>query len=451
MRTKLFIAFFVVILIALVSNLIFERLIIRDFEQFAMGTREDELYRVLASVEGAYGEDEGWDHPALGHAVLWGTMLGFEVVVKDTEEKPVMTTEDALEVSSPSMQRRIYSLVNPEEPTGEFEAYPLFVMGKEIGSLHVRPIERVGLLQQKEALFKRRGQNFLLISFVIAGGGALFLSMVFSMFLTVPLKRLKGAAEAVAGGDLDVRVKVSSRDEIGSLTETFNHMVESLKREEDLRRHLTQNIAHELRTPLSVMRSHLEALADGVIENTDEALETLSAELRRLINLVEGIEDVTKAEASFFKKPEYEKVGLGGFVEGIAQGMKPLFQKKGLELSVSARGEAEVVTDPEKLEIALRNILSNALSHTAEGGASVDYGVEGGAFFVAVTDTGPGVPEEEREKIFKRFYKGGGSEGIGLGLSIAKETLELMGGRITVEGAPGGGATFRITLPAKGE
>jgi signal transduction histidine kinase len=451
MRTKLFIAFFVVILIALVSNLIFERLIIGDFEQFAMGTREDELYRVLASVEGAYREDEGWDHPALGHSVLWATMLGFEVVVKDAEEQTVMATGEALEITSPAMRRRIYSLVNPDVPTGEFEPYPLYVMGEEIGSLHVRPIERAGLLQEKEDLFKRRGENFLLISFLIAGGGALFLSVVFSMFLTVPLKRLKSAAEAVAGGDLEVKVKVSSRDEIGSLTETFNHMVESLRREEDLRRRLTQNIAHELRTPLSVMRSHLEALADGVIEDTDEAVETLSAELRRLINLVEGIEDITKAEASFFKKPEYEKVELKGFVEGIAQGMRPLFRNKGLELDISGGGEVQVVTDPEKLEIALRNILSNALLHTAQGGARVDFGIEGGVFFVAVSDTGPGISEEEKAKIFKRFYKGEGSEGIGLGLSIARETLELMGGTITVESAPGQGATFRITLPAKGE
>lgn len=451
MRTKLFIAFFVVILIALVSNLIFERLIIGDFEKFAMGTREDELYRVLAAVEGAYLEERGWDHPALGHAVLWATMLGFDVVVKDIEERPVMATGDALAITSPAMQRRIYSLVNPEKPLEEFEAYPLYVMGEKVGTLHVRPIERVGFLEEKEALFKRRGQSFLLISFVIAGGGALFLSIVFSMFLTVPLKRLKQAAVAVAGGDLDVRVKVGSGDEIGRLTETFNHMVESLKREEDLRRHLTQNIAHELRTPLSVMRSHLEALADGVIEDTDEAVETLSAELRRLINLVEGIEDITKAEASFFKKPEYEKVELRGFVEGIAQGMRHLFQRKGLELAVAGGGEAEVVTDPEKLEIVLRNLLSNALSHTDEGGARVDCGLEGGEFFVTVTDTGRGVSEEERAKIFKRFYKGEASEGIGLGLSIAKEILELMGGNISVESAPGQGSTFRITLPAKGE
>ncbi len=450
MRTKLFIAFFVVILIALVSNLIFERLIIGDFEQYVMSTAEDELYRVLAAVEGSYEEEHGWNLAALRNAALWATMLGFEVEIRDSGDRTLLTSREAIEEASPSMQRRIHSLVNVDSPIGEFEEMPLFVMGEAIGSLRMRTIESAGLLRQKETTFKQRGQSFLIISFLIAGGGALFLSIVFSMFLTVPLKRLKRAAVAVAGGDLDVRVKIHSRDEVGRLMETFNHMVESLKREEDLRRHLTQNIAHELRTPLSVMRSHLEALADGVIEDTDEAIKTLSSELRRLINLVEGIEDITKAEASFFKKPEYEEVELRGFLEGIVQGMRPLFQRKGLELAITGSGELTAMADPEKLEIVIRNVVTNALWHTERGGAYMDYGKEDEDFFITVADTGRGIPEAEIPKVFKRFYKGEGSEGIGLGLSIAREILELMGGKITVESPPGKGATFRIKLPLKG-
>jgi signal transduction histidine kinase len=450
MRTKLFIAFFIVIAIALVSNLIFERLIISDFDEYAMGAREDEVYRVLAAVEGGWAEG-GWDSTQLESSVLWAAMLGFEVEVRDASGSTVTTTGASLKNISPAMQRRMESLVDLGSPEGEFEAYPLFVMGEEIGTLRVRPVKRVGLLDEKEAVFKGRGRNFLLISFLIAGGGALFLSLVFSLFLTGPIRRLKHTAVAVAAGDLDVRVATGSRDEIGRLTETFNHMVESLQREEVLRQHLTSNIAHELRTPLAVMRSHLEALSDGVIEDTDEALKTLSAELKRLINLVEGIEDITKAEASFFKRPEYEKVELGGFLGGILEGMRPLFVEKSLSLDISPGEALEVSADPEKLELVVRNVVSNALWHTETGGAKVEYGRDGDKFFVSVTDTGKGIPDEELPKIFKRFYKGEGSEGIGLGLSIAKELLELMGGSITVESAPKEGARFRITLPVKGQ
>jgi len=449
MRTKLFIAFFVVILIALVSNLIYENLIINDFEQYSMGVREDDVYRVLASVEGSYHEESGWDLKALDQAVVWATMLGFQVEVRNINGQSMITTEKAMGGLSPALQRRITSLVDLSQPEGEFEAYPLFVMGDDIGEIEVRPLQRNGLTEEKATVFKERGKNFLLMSFAIAGGGALFLSIVFSTFLTVPLKRLKLAAESVAGGNLNVKVTTRSRDEIGRLTKTFNQMVESLKREETVRQHLTQNIAHELRTPLSVMRSHLEAVQDGVIECNESTMNTIAAELRRLINLVEGIEDITKAEASFFKKPEYGDMELRGFLDGIVLGMRPLFTTKDLELNFAHDRKVHVCADPEKLEIAVRNIVSNALSHTKTGGATVDYGKAGDDFFVSVTDTGRGISEAELEKIFNRFYKGQASVGIGLGLSIARELVELMGGRITASSEEGKGSTFRITLPAR--
>jgi two-component system sensor histidine kinase BaeS len=447
MRNKLFLAFFIVIAIALVSNLIFERLILRDFEEYARGAREDQLYWVLASVEGSYTED-GWDEFLLKNSLHWAIMLGFDAEVRDSAGNTVLTSKEALQSLSPAMKRRMESLVHPDKPEGEFEEYPLYVGGNEIGSLLVRPLSREGLQQQKEAIFKKRGRTFLLTSFLIAGSGALFLSFVFSLFLTGPIRRLKRAAEAVAAGDLSVRVKTGSKDEIGKLTETFNHMVEALEREENLRRHLTSNIAHELRTPLTVIRANLEAVADGV-ESTEEGLKNITAEVDKLITLVDGIEDVTKAEASFFTPAEYVKVGIRSLIEGIAQSMRPIFRDKGLELTVLKEGDIEVVTDVDKLERILRNIISNSLRHTEKGGVWIDYGKGKKEFFIEIRDSGSGMSEEELSMIFKRFYKGKGSEGAGLGLSIVKELVDVMEGKIEVESAPGKGTVFRLTFPLK--
>ncbi len=448
MRTKLFLAFFAVILLALVSNFIFERLIIKDFEEYVLSSREDQVYRVLAAVEGIYSD--GWDTKELSDTVHWAAMLGFETEIRDRDGNTVITTTDSLETLAPAMRRRMESLVYLDRPTGEFEQYPLYLGGEEIGSLLIRPIGRTGLLMEKESLFKRRGRNFLVMSFFIAGGGALFLSLVFSLFLTVPLKRLKSAAEAVAEGDLDVRVKSRSGDEIGRLTATFNNMVESLQREELLRQHLTSNIAHELRTPLTILRTHLEAIADGVIPDSRAGVRDLATEVNRLINLVEGIEDITKAEASFFKKPVYETIDVRDFLQGIAQSMRPMFTGKGLTLELAEREGIEAVADVEKLELIVRNIVTNALWHTDSGGATIDYGTRGEEFYVEVTDTGAGIAEEELPKIFERFYKGASSEGVGLGLSIAKELLGVMNGSIDVASTPGKGSTFTVRLPLKG-
>lgn len=451
MRTKLFFAFFVVIATALVSNLIFEHLILRDFEEYVWSTREDQVYVVLASVEATYTEAGKWDKAALENALHWAFMLGYDLKVEDDTGAMVLDSEEALRDISPVMRRRIESLVQPENPEGPYEKYPLYVGGEEIGQLSVRSLSKEGFQKKKGEVFKRRGKTFLLTSFLIAGGGALFLSLVFSFFLTGPLKRLKRAAEAVARGDLTARVREGGRDEVGRLMESFNHMVEALEREETLRSHLTSNIAHELRTPLAVMRANLEAAIDGVVQYDRGKLEALLREVNRLTTLVSGIEDVTKAEASFFKPAQYERLDLHSLLEGISESMSPLFRDKGLELTVSDRGALEVVTDAEKVERIVRNMLSNSLANTERGGAAMDYGADEDAFFIEIRDTGRGIPEEELPKIFERFYKGERSAGIGLGLSIVKELLDVMHGDIEVKSAPGQGTSFRITLPRKEE
>jgi two-component system sensor histidine kinase BaeS len=447
MRTRLFLAFFAVILMALVSNFIFEHLIIRDFEEYALGAQEDHLYWVLASVEGSHEGGE-WDMGSLRRNMHWAMMLGYDVEVLDMEGKSLLASMDLVASLTPSMRRRMEAIVELESPEGEFEPYPLFIGGKHIGSLMVRRLSPVSILKEKEAMFKRRGRDFLVISFLIAGGGAVFLSLVFSLFLTGPIRRLQQAAEAVASGDLSVRVRKGSGDEIGRLNEAFNHMVETLEREESLRKRLTSNIAHELRTPLAVMKANFEAVADGVMECSRETLDGLGSEVERLISLVEGIEDITKAEESFFERVERTEVDVRLLVEGILQGMSAMFREKGLDIAMANEVPLTVATDPEKLEIILRNIISNSLKHTEKGSVRIGYGLMGGLFFVEVRDTGRGIPEEQQGLVFKRFYKGEDSTGIGLGLAIAKELVDIMGGTIEVESTVGEGSTFRVTLPA---
>jgi signal transduction histidine kinase len=449
MRTKLFLAFFAVILIALVSNLIFESLVLRDFEEYVLSQREDRLYWVLASTEGSF-VDGAWDMDALRKNMHWAMMLGFDIEVRDASDNTVLASRDVVKSLSEAMRRRMEAIVELDSPRGEFESYPLFMGGEEIGSLRARGLKRVSLLSEKEEVFERRGRDFLIISFLIAGGGAVFLSVVFSMFLTGPIRRLKKAAQQVADGDLSVRVKSGSEDEIGRLTRSFNHMVESLEREETLRKHLTSNIAHELRTPLAIMKGNFEAISDGVKDPDVETLNALASEVERLITLVEGIEDITKAEASFFEKAEYLSVDVKELIDSILQGIRPLFQERGLSVEVVHEGPFSVKTDPEKLEIILRNIINNALKHTGGGRVTVDYGIADPGtenFFVSVKDTGGGIEEKDLQLVFNRFYRGEGSTGIGLGLAIARELAEVMGGTVTVESVPGRGSAFTVILP----
>jgi two-component system sensor histidine kinase BaeS len=166
----------------------------------------------------------------------------------------------------------------------------------------VREIHKPLSINRKEMIFKKRGKTFLVLSFAIAGGGAVVLSLFFTLFLSRPLKKMRYAVESMADRDFSVRLPVTSHDEIGRLSESFNFMAEALEREEAIRKHLTSNIAHELRTPLSVMKANVEAMIDGVIDDPDRGMKNIAAEVDKLIMLVQGIEDITRAEASFSQK-----------------------------------------------------------------------------------------------------------------------------------------------------
>ncbi len=492
MRNKLFLAFLAVILTALVSSLLYEYFITRDFEDYVSGVKEDKLYWVLASVEGSYADGQ-WDHRSLHDSIHWALMLGFDVRVLDSAKKELMNSDMALSGLSPSMKRRMKNLGSIKTAELEFEPYPLYLEGSEIGTMLVRPLDKTLSIDRKGIMFRERGRNFLIFSFAIAGGGAVVLSLFFTLFFSRPLKRMKDAVKTMSHRDFSVRLPVLAHDEIGSLSESFNFMAEALEREEALRKHLTSNIAHELRTPLSIMKANAEAMLDGVVEDKILGIGNIRAEIEKLIRLVEGIEDITKAEAGFFIKKDYVMLDLRDFISKIAQKMEPLASEKGLKIKIRGTKETTVHTDPDKLERILQNIISNAIKNTftkefiskapspspargegcnispplrggdegegdvcgftndriSNGDIQIDYGPEGDMFFIRVRDTGTGIAKDNLELIFRRFYHGADSTGLGLGLAIVKELLEVMGGRIEVASKVGEGSIFTIWLPGK--
>ena len=451
MRTKLFLAFIFIISLAVLSNIVFEKLVISDFNDFIRGTEEDHAYWIMASVEGSYKHGR-WDRTSLSEALHWGLMLGLEAYLEDDAGRKILSSTDVYTEMSPNMLNRMKSLLKLPSGVGEFTWYPLYVKGEEIGKLYVRPVERLGLIPQREEIFRKRGREFLLISFLIAGGGALFLSGLFTMYLSNPLRRLTASAERIAQGDFSVQVpKVHKRlkDEIDLLTETFNYMAEALRREDSLRKHLTSNIAHELRTPLTVIKGNLEAIEDGILSDPNAVIKNISSEIERIISLVEGIEDITRAEASFFQKGSMEEIDLKEFVENIADGFRKMMDDKNLYIAVEGSPLA-VNTYPEKLHIILKNLISNAYKFTELGGITIRWGKGPGesdsSFYLSVEDTGKGMNEDEIPKVFNRFYKGKDSGGQGLGLAIVKELVEVVGGKIGIESIPGKGTKFTLVF-----
>ena len=447
MKTKFFLAFLIVILTALLSTFLFERLITRDFENYVRGVQEDQLYWITTSAESSY-ERGKWNHTILSETVHWAMMMGLDTKIFNTHGDEIISSHRIIQSLSPVMQKRMEGLFQIDKTRGVFQDYPLYSEGQKIGTLSTRPFQKQEIAE-KEVIFQKRMKNFLLISLLIAGIGSLIIALFLSRYLSKPIADLKLAAEKVAQGDFGVRTIKGADGEIGKLSEMFNKMAESLEREEKLRQQLLSNIAHELRTPLTIIKTQLEGLSDGIITDRAKALKNLDSEMERLIKLVKGIEDVTTAEASFFRRLDETDCNLREFLSGIVNDMRPLFKEKNLSLTLREEKDFSVTVDAEKLETIVRNLLSNALKFTEKGTVSIRYGKNLKKFFIEIQDTGTGISEESIPLIFNRFYKGqkSSAQGLGLGLAIVKELSDIMQGEVTVKSKLGEGSIFTIFLP----
>ena len=271
-----------------------------------------------------------------------------------------------------------------------------------------------------------------------------------------PLAEIMSAADAVAGGDLSVRVNPSLPGEFGPLAASFNHMTEELSRAEQQRRSLTADVAHELRNPLHVIQGNLEGMLDGVYEPTPETLTATLEETRLLARLVSDLQTLSLAEAG---QLPLHQVGFSAadLIADVATSFSGQAAEAGVDLQWEAAGqgpELELNADYDRLDQVLSNLVANALRYTPSGGRITLLARPSPAgVTLEVADTGEGIPPEDLAYIFDRFWRGDRARthregvGSGLGLAIARQLVQAHGGAIRAASAPGQGTTFTIELP----
>ncbi|MFW5943038.1 MAG: ATP-binding protein [Chloroflexota bacterium] len=333
---------------------------------------------------------------------------------------------------------------------------PIEVEGRVVGTLlsrrNAQPFTEAG------ERFLERINRMLIIAAAGATIAALLLGIVLARTLTRPLRELTGATHAVARGDLGRQVAVRSRDELGQLAAAFNRMSRDLAYAEERRRQMTADIAHDLRTPISIIQGHAEALRDGVLPATPESFQLIHEEALRLNRLVEDLRTLSRAEAgelSLVSRP----VALLPWLQRLVTAQQPRAQGRTVTLSLQVDDDvtdASVTMDPDRMAQVLNNLLDNALRHTPEGGeVTVRAKRAGEELHLLVQDTGPGITAEDLPHLFERFYRGDRARGrhaggSGLGLAIARSIVEAHGGRIWAASDPGNGlqkgATFVVAL-----
>lgn len=414
-----------------------------DFKAFLEGDAEDRIYWITAALEGAYERDQGWRPDVQAQDALWALTLGFEIRLLGPDGKMIVDTDKAVRNASPSLKRRVEALSEYRAATeiGTFVPYPLFLSGSRIGTLEVRELRAA-----KEELFLYRADRFLLLSIAIVGVVAILGSILFSRRLTRPIKELARAASAIGRGNLTTRVEAPTLDEVGDLSRTFNTMANALETQESLRRRLIADVAHELRTPLAVIRGELEAMMDGMVSVDEKHLQSLHEETGRLKNMVEGIEELNQAEASTLSI-NLQSLLVKPFLGNIVDRFRPLFLEKGVALDLFCENDPELMADPERMSQVMVNLLGNALRATEKGGrVSIIVDRLPGEVKIVVEDNGSGIKQEDLPFIFERFYHGP-EGGLGIGLTIVKELMQAQGGSIEVKSAPGAGSTFSLHFP----
>lgn len=447
--TKFLILLLFVSTISLSAALLLRQLIINDFQEYLEGVSEDRIYKIMASLEGSYEKYTSWNEEHLKEDIIWALLLGYEVAIKDIHNKEIINTKAAIESLSPLMKKRISALSDISfdeiQNNKAFTIYPLFLGGKNIGYLEARPISSLDN-HAKESIFLKRSNRFLIISIFALGGLSVLLSFIFSKRLTDPIKKLTIAAKDISEGKIKSRVSFSGKDEIAELAKTFNLMADNLEVQQSLRKKLTSNIAHELRTPLTTIQGELEGMIDGLIKVDRERLSSLHEEAGRLKTIIEGIEELSRAEASIFEIRK-QPIKIKSFLNNIKERFEILFAEKGVKLELEASEDLVIHADPDRLSQVIINLLSNALKASKKGGIVwIKTGLINTEVFIKIQDSGHGIKEEDIPFIFERFYKAS-KGGLGLGLTISKELIEAHGGRIEVESEYGKGSIFTVYIP----
>jgi two-component system sensor histidine kinase BaeS len=429
-----------------------------SFRRYLRGTQEKRAQAVALQLGAQLRPDGTWDQEglaAVGMAALeQGLIVRLTAPGGDTVWDATVHNSGLCVQVLTHMARNMASRYPNWQGAYTEALYPVRYAFRDVGSAAIGYYGPF-FLNDEDLTFINSLNRLLLWAALGALASAAGLGLLMARRITVPLERVVRATQAIAGGRRDVQItqKAGVR-ELDGIAAAVNDLSRGLQEQEALRRRLTADMAHELRTPLATLQGHLEALLDGIWQPDPERLAGLHEEILRINRLVADLENLARYEGDS-RSLRRSDLDLTALVEGIVRNHEPQFHAKGVPLRFSSQAANGRMfsADADKLSQAVINLLSNALKFTPAGGqveVQVASGPEGAE--IRVADTGIGIRPEDLPRVFERFYRADSSRsrttgGAGIGLSIAKAIVEAHGGTIAAESRPGWGAEFRIRLP----
>ncbi|MDY3005501.1 HAMP domain-containing sensor histidine kinase [Anaerococcus porci] len=295
-------------------------------------------------------------------------------------------------------------------------------------------------------------KNSLLIAIVISVSIGILIALILSDNITNPIKQISDATIKIKDGDYNIKLKDSQIIELENLQNNIKYLSSNLKNQKELRKQYAQDISHELRTPITNLQLYIEAIKDGVIEVDDDTLKSILDEIFRLEGLVVNL------NKSFDDNTEYVKIrkkefNLSTHLKSILDTIKPRFNKENIALVEDIKDNVVIFSDKDKITQVIQNIISNAIKAIDKDGLiKISLTDDKTNIYIDIKDNGVGISEDRKEVIFERFYRIDDARntklnGHGLGLSISKNFVESLGGKIKLKSKLGKGTTFSIILP----
>lgn len=441
--------------LTLAAYLVFSWSFERGFVQYLHRADEARLETMISRLAAGYGKEGSWDWVAndrerwiaLAREALGIPRASAEGLEPAARRALPLTIDPRLML----FDRERRQLVGRAEIAPRAILKPIAVKGETVGYLGYVP--RPELVESVERVYLQRQHvafGAIAIGMIVA---ALLLGAGLAHWLTRRIRHLARGANALMQGDYQVRLNPQGHDELSQLARDFNALAETLAAARTARQQWIADIAHELRTPLSVLRAEIESLQDGVRPLDQDSLASLAAEAARLARLVDDLHMLSMSDLgalSYHKEP----TPLAEIVEDVLDPQRRVIAERGLELETRLDRDAMVFADEARLSQVFANLLQNSLRYTdSPGKIAVAVRREPDRVVVEWEDSAPGVPQHELEKLTDRLYRVEGSRnrasgGSGLGLAIAAAIVEGHGGTLIARASALGGVTIEVALPA---
>ena len=450
-------AFIVLITVAVIS-VTANGLISRQFEQYVAQQRKMSSEQLAQSLSFQYHAEDGtWNVDYIHGLGMYALKDGYLIRLSDAEGQVIWDAENHDMTLCHQIMQDIRTQMSQRRPDldGNFTTYRYDLKQNDevIGYLDVSYYSPY-YLNESDFRFLDSLNRILLVVGICAAVAAAAAGAVLAKSLSVPLLKVTEMTRKISEGDYGMRLENGNRQtqELVELSRAVNHMAESLERQETLRRRLTSDVAHELRTPVANVSLNLEMMLDEVWEPTKDRLQSCYEELGRISGIISDLEKLRQMEAENMNL-ELEPVNLLELAQAVETAFEPDLKKKKLTCEVSGEAAA-VMGDQRRLHQVIFNLVSNAVKYSTEGGTiQIRVKQEKHKAVLIVEDQGIGMAEEELPLIFERFYRTDLSRsrktgGAGIGLAIVKAIVQAHQGTVTVTSKVGCGSRFTVTLPA---